>query len=120
MTWIAPMVTLFDGRQVASDSEEWRAECEARHLLAMPLGQRAETLAVIQEKRGAVATKALKMRCFELEPYYVLSLPNKDLRKRYVDAVGERFGPNAADALRGKARAIHEQRKVAADAPVTA
>lgn len=30
------MVTLVDGRQVPSDSEEWRLECEARAVLAMP------------------------------------------------------------------------------------
>ena len=30
------MPTLHDGREVASDSEEWRHECEARHFLSMP------------------------------------------------------------------------------------
>lgn len=30
------MPTLHDGREVASDSEEWRAECEARWVLGLP------------------------------------------------------------------------------------
>lgn len=30
------LVTLLDGRQVSSWSEEWRHECEARTILAMP------------------------------------------------------------------------------------
>lgn len=30
------MPTLIDGSEVASDSEAWRAECEARAVLAMP------------------------------------------------------------------------------------
>lgn len=34
--WIAPMVTLVDGTRVPSDSEEWRFECEARHILNQP------------------------------------------------------------------------------------
>lgn len=30
------LVTLHDGRQVSNYSEEWRHECEARHVLNMP------------------------------------------------------------------------------------
>ncbi|WP_036041574.1 DUF7696 family protein [Bradyrhizobium yuanmingense] len=32
---MAATVTLIDGRQVANDSEEWRAECEARAVCKM-------------------------------------------------------------------------------------
>ena len=31
-----PIVTLLDGRQVSSWSEDWRHECEARAVLALP------------------------------------------------------------------------------------
>lgn len=34
-TWQPSLVTLHDGRQVLSDSEEWRHECEARTVIAM-------------------------------------------------------------------------------------
>lgn len=39
-SWMPSTVTLRDGRQVLSDSEEWRHECEARAVIAMP-GQAA-------------------------------------------------------------------------------
>lgn len=35
-TWTPSLVTLHDGRQVMNDSEEYRHECEARAILAMP------------------------------------------------------------------------------------
>lgn len=39
------MVTLHDGREVSSDSEEWRHECEARAILNMPTkGKRRDYL----------------------------------------------------------------------------
>lgn len=116
MSQIIHMVTLADGRQVHSDSEEWRAECEARHILAMSMGQRAEFFVTLQAKRGEAAAKALKRRCFDIEPAYVLSLPNRDLRNRYIATVEQRFGPNAAETLKAKVRALHEQRKVAGGA----
>lgn len=37
-------VSLYDGRVVDSYSEEWRAECEARAILAMPLHKRQQYL----------------------------------------------------------------------------
>lgn len=43
-TWRPSLVTLLDGRQVASDSEEWRAECEAREVLRWPLAKRRDYL----------------------------------------------------------------------------
>lgn len=54
------LVTLHDGRQVDSWSEAWRAECEARHVLAMPnIHARRVYLADVAKKRGEVAGKAL-------------------------------------------------------------
>ncbi len=35
-SWRPSTVTLHDGRQVLSDSEEWRHECEARHVIGLP------------------------------------------------------------------------------------
>ena len=49
-------VTLIDGREVDSWSEEWRAECEARHVLSMrDIGRRREYLAAISKRRGEKA-----------------------------------------------------------------
>lgn len=53
-------VTLIDGREVDSWSEAWRAECEARHVLAMPnIHLRRIYLADVTKRRGEVAGKAL-------------------------------------------------------------
>lgn len=49
-------VVLIDGSTVLSDSEAWRHECEARHLLdGMQLGPRRAYLAAIKAKRGDAA-----------------------------------------------------------------
>jgi len=53
-------VTLIDGREVDSASEEWRAECEARHVLSMrDIGRRREYLAAITKRRGEAHGKML-------------------------------------------------------------
>lgn len=53
-------MTLIDGRQVDSYSDDWRAECEARQVLAMPDIQARRTyLADISKRRGEVAGQAL-------------------------------------------------------------
>ncbi len=53
-------VTLIDGTTVPSDSEPWRAECEARHVLTMPTVQaRRDYLSGIQKRRGDAAYAAL-------------------------------------------------------------
>lgn len=41
---VSPIVTLVDGRQVSSSSEEWRHECMARWLLSLDKPKRLEIL----------------------------------------------------------------------------
>src|SRR5690606_26466228 len=99
-SWVAPVVTLFDGRQVASDSAEWQAQTEACTILAMPLPEREQFWLDIERKRGADALAELKARCFELEPHFVLNLPNKPQRNAYLAQVEHRFGRMASETLR--------------------
>lgn len=55
------LVTLIDGTEVSNYSQEWRAECEARHVLAMPsIIARREYLAAIRKKRGDAAGQQLE------------------------------------------------------------
>lgn len=55
------MVTLIDGRQVPSDSEDWRHECEARAIAALPTtAQRRAWLEDLQFKRGREAADRLR------------------------------------------------------------
>lgn len=55
-------VTLHDGREVSSDSEEWRCECEAKAALRLDLNSRRAYLEDIEKKRGKQAADALKAR----------------------------------------------------------
>lgn len=53
--------TLVDGRVVSTTSEEWRHECEARAIAALPsLEQRRAWLRDIEERRGAAAVEQLR------------------------------------------------------------
>lgn len=54
------MKTLADGRQVEADSQEWRHECLARHVLSLlTLDERRAWLADFERRRGAQATADL-------------------------------------------------------------
>jgi hypothetical protein len=53
-------VTLHDGRVVGSWSREWMIECEAKHLLTMPLWKRREELDAREKKRGVKSVEQLK------------------------------------------------------------
>lgn len=66
-TWKPSTVTLADGRQVLSDSPEWRAETEARTILNMPSKPaRLEFLDKIEKRRGPAARKDLEQRIMDL------------------------------------------------------
>lgn len=54
------MVTLHNGQVVSSWSEEWRMECEAIHLLEMPLHRRRAALADREKERGKDAVQKLQ------------------------------------------------------------
>ena len=70
--WRPSFVRLIDGREVPSDSEEWRHECEARAVLSMlTLAQRRQYLfgkldalgelkGGVQQQRGKAATRRLE------------------------------------------------------------
>jgi hypothetical protein len=54
-------VTLLDGRQVDSASEDWRHECEARAIAARPtLAERRMYLDEVERRRGAAAAERLR------------------------------------------------------------
>jgi len=53
-------VTLHDGRVVGSWSREWMLECEARHLLTLPLWKRRDELEVREKRRGVKSAEQLK------------------------------------------------------------
>lgn len=63
------MPTLIDGREVASDSEEWRVETEARYLLSFPDAKKKELLIAREGKRGKVAVGILRQTMINLLRY---------------------------------------------------
>ena len=61
------MVTLATGEQVSSDSQEWKAETEARYILDLPTKQvRLDFLDKIEKRRGTEAKQDLERRIMAL------------------------------------------------------
>lgn len=115
-SWIHNVVTLADGRKISSDSEEWRAECEARLVLSKNHNDRTEFLAFIGQRRGEGAASALRRCVEEVEPAYVLSLPNKAQRNAYLRTVELIQGENAASHLKNRCMELHAKREAACPA----
>ncbi len=59
-------ITFIDGTAGDSSSERWRHECEARHILMMPVENRRGMLDAIEKKRGEAARKGLEGLVFQL------------------------------------------------------
>lgn len=53
-------INLVDGRKVCNYCPEWLIECEARHLLGLPLHKRREQLDARSKTRGTTAVESLK------------------------------------------------------------
>lgn len=110
-SWTPQLVTLVDGRSVPSDSEEWRLECECRHVLAKPYAERLEVLTNIGQRRGPDALASLQAAMDAVEPAYVLSLPNQAQRRGYLATISNYLGENAASHLKNRAMDLHNARK---------
>ena len=55
------MPVLIDGRQVETDSEAWRHECEARAIAMLPtLAERRAWLENLERRRGKAAVDILR------------------------------------------------------------
>lgn len=63
----ATYVQLIDGQYVTSDAEAWRAECLARHVLALKTRmERQVWLQDFEKRHGKDDTEALKAKMMEL------------------------------------------------------
>lgn len=66
-------VTLIDGREVDSASEEWRHETEARMVARMPsTAQRHDYIAAVMHQRGRDAAQELKALATRIRQIEVL------------------------------------------------
>lgn len=67
MAWEPNIVTLIDGTQVKSDSEEWRHECEARAVMNMPTRERRNLyIYKVAKARGDACAQQLRRKVIEL------------------------------------------------------
>lgn len=113
-TWRAPLVTLVDGQQVPSDSEAWRAECEARAMLAIPHDYRADVFELIERKRGPDAVRQLKANMREVEHAFILDMATRDVRRAYLAKVEHYRGENAREHLELRIKELWNRRRALA------
>lgn len=104
-------VRLCTGETVASNSEEWRAECEARYLLGMSTGKRIEFLGLVRARRGGPSVGRLEALAAKIEPHYVLGMLTKDMRHGYLAKIREQKGANNAAHLKAKILHLHAERQ---------
>lgn len=103
-------VVLYTGETVSSNSESWRAECEARYILRLPAASRCNLLHAIEQKRGADGAARVKALVRDIEPYYVLSLPDREQRRSYLAKVELERGSKTSQRLRERVLSIHHER----------
>lgn len=66
-TWKPTTVTLHDGREVLSNSQDWLLECEAKYVLKQPtIEARRTLLAAIEKRRGKEAREELEQRALAI------------------------------------------------------
>ena len=66
-SWRPTLVKLSDGREVLSDSEDYRAETEALYILELPTKEiRLNFLEAIEKRRGTAARNELEARILKL------------------------------------------------------
>lgn len=110
--WQAPVVTLVDGTEVLSDSEEWRAQCEAMEMLRRMAAGHALPLDVIEKRRGREAAQRLWGLMLRIEPWFVLDrLTDRIARREYMLMVQSERGQSERDALYDRCMAIHAERQ---------
>ena len=63
--------------------------------------------------RKAKGWEALRQRCYEQEPAFVLGLPDKPSRQAYLARVEQRFGGSARATLEARVRALWQSKRVA-------
>jgi hypothetical protein len=111
MTYEPSTMTTIDGRQVLSNSEAWRSVCEAVQVLNMGPRARSAWLDVVERRRGQSGRQYLDDEMALIEPAFVLALPDKDARNKYLDEVQDRLGETARDALQARVVELWNQRK---------
>ena len=119
-TWKPSIVRTIDGRDVLSDSEEFRACCEAVYSLSRPQADRKQWLDSIQRRRGPEGLLKLEAEMNRIEPAYLLAMPNRDARRAYLDQTEIHRGKVVRKDLEQRIVALWEKRKAASTAAASA
>lgn len=96
---------LIDGTLVDTASERWRAECEARTLLNMPLHQRKRVLNLVEQKRGRQAADQLRgdvMTLWVARQAAMLANMRPAEREARLRVLERDNGPAVAERIRGR------------------
>lgn len=120
MAWTPSAVTTVDGRTLMSDSEDWRAYCEAMVVLKSQPHIAENRLVMIEKMRGKAGRALVQAECDRLEPAYMLSLPDKATRQAHLQKIGDARGVSARAALEVRIVALWNERKAAETAKVSA
>ena len=116
MSWQPTVVTTIDGRDVLSDSPEWRLCCEAVYSLSKPQSKRGEWLDSIERSRGRQGRLALEAEMNRVEPAYLLAMGSKEIRRAYLTQTEQHRGVLACENLEQRIVALWEQRRAASTA----
>lgn len=111
-TWVVPIETLVDGTQVSSNSEEWRAQCEAITIHRFTDGAKLEFFANVERKRGKPALDRLKRDMDAVEHMHILDhLKCVEARRAYLQRVESMRGANVRAMLEGRILALWKSRQ---------
>lgn len=119
-TWQPSEVVTIDGRRVLSDSEEWRACCEAVHVLGMDPAKRKDWLAGIEKARGKDGAQALTLEIARVEPAYVLAMESKEVRRAYLGRTEAVYGKHERESIERRVVALWEKMKSEQAVPASA
>lgn len=98
-----PPRTLADGRVVGGSSEEWRFECEARHVGRLQGINHREYMAHVERRRGAEYAAALTLRIRAVllydEACKVVAMDSLAARRAYLDRIENKRGADGRREL---------------------
>ena len=111
-TWRPSTVILADGSEAMSDSEEWRAECEAWTVLTMDESTKRGFLESVKRHRGVDGAKKLADHADAIEHVYILDgINTKQLRQIYLSRVEHVRGALRRRSLEEKITELWNYRK---------
>ena len=98
------------GQPIDTCSEQYRHECECRHVLGLPdLYARNDLLGLIAKRRGQDAADRIRI---DVAVIFLLRQP-EDQRKRYLDSFTNSQGFMFSEAVRIRSEGVLEARREA-------